>query len=379
MSNLKKAKQPPPPIKLFEEEQAQGKKGDHLKIDIRSVPEDPNSKTFSLDVRFFQSGTPKQWLDFKKTFDKVIVGQNLTTGPTRYQMARTLLKGEALRVFNLSTMERGTETVEHFNQVMDDVTAHFFPKKPIAKQKRYFRRQLRKPCDSTIRQFVMSLSDANQDLCLYPGATEDTPLPEDELCELVEWASPNVWQWQTLIQGFDTTEHSLTEFVEFLERLETAEEIYDSNYQKKGQSANASQKGSNKSETQRSAKSQRGQQNNQKGAGSQKWCPLHQVNSHDISECKVVLSQVEKMKSAWQAGGTRMDNKCQKREGGRYERGRKEEDLNAIAERAVIKALEKKAAKKKKKAQLKKESEDEFCDAVESLSLSSSDESSDSE
>jgi molybdopterin converting factor small subunit len=74
-----------------------------------------------------------------------------------------------------------------------------------------------------------------------------------------------------------------------------------------------------------------------------------------------------------------MDNKRQKREGGHYERGRKEEDLNAIAERAVIKALEKKAAKKKKKAQLKKESEDEFCDAVENLSLSSSDESSDSE
>ena len=74
-----------------------------------------------------------------------------------------------------------------------------------------------------------------------------------------------------------------------------------------------------------------------------------------------------------------MDNKCQKHDSGHHEHGRKEEDLHAIAERAVIKALEKKAAKKKKKTQSQKESEDEFCDAVENLSLSSSDESSDSE
>ncbi len=72
-----------------------------------------------------------------------------------------------------------------------------------------------------------------------------------------------------------------------------------------------------------------------------------------------------------------MDNKRQKRDGGRYDCGRKEEDLNIIAERAVIKALEKKAAKKKKQVQFKKQ-EQEFCDAVEHLSLSSNEASSES-
>ena len=65
----------------------------------------------------------------------------------------------------------------------------------------------------TTCQFVTSLSDANKDLRLHPGGNTNTPLPEDELCELVEWASPNVWQCQVLIRGFDTTENTLTELV----------------------------------------------------------------------------------------------------------------------------------------------------------------------
>ena len=128
----------PPVVPLFDKEQPKVKKGDFLKIDIRSVPEDPNSKTFTLDVPFFQSGTPKQWLDFKKNFEKVRVGQNLTTGPAQHQMARTLLKGKALHVFNLAAMEHGNETIEHFCEVMNDVTKNFFPKKPISKQKHHF-------------------------------------------------------------------------------------------------------------------------------------------------------------------------------------------------------------------------------------------------
>ena len=30
-----------------------------------------------------------------------------------------------------------------------------------------------------------------------------------------------------------------------------------------------------------------------------KWCPLHEQSGHDISECKLVLAQVDKMKAAW--------------------------------------------------------------------------------
>ena len=125
-------------VPLFDEEQPKAKKGDFLKIDVRSVPEDPNSETFVLDVPFFQSGTPKQWLDFKKNFENVRVGQNLTTGPAQYQMARTLLKGKALCVFNIAATEHGDETVKHFSEVMNDIMKNFFPEKPISTQKHYF-------------------------------------------------------------------------------------------------------------------------------------------------------------------------------------------------------------------------------------------------
>lgn len=236
-----------------------------------------------------------------------------------------------------------------------------------------------------MRQFVMSLSDANEDLRLCPGGTENSPLPEDELCELVEWASPNVWQCQVLIQGFDTTENSLTDLVESLERLETAEDIFEDNHKRKGQKANASQKRSADSETQWSAKSKNGRQSNsnQKRTRNQdRWCPLHETNSHDGSECKVIKAQIERMKAAWESRGTHSDDKHQKRKGSHCQHGCKDEDINAIAERAAIRALEKKAAKKAKKSKNSEHQDsdsDEFCDAMSNLSVSSSSSSSDSE
>ena len=87
------------------------------------------------------------------------------------------------------------------------------------------------------------------------------------------------------------------------------------------------------------------------------------------------------MKAAWESCGTHSDDKHQKCEGGHHQCGCKDEDLNAIAERAATKALEKKAAKKAKK---NKDSEhqdsdsDECCDAMSNLSVSSGSSSSDS-
>ena len=50
----------------------------------------------------------------------------------------------------------------------------------------------------------------------------------DELCNIVKFGSPPVWQNTMLIQGFDITDHhTLDELVKFCECLESVEEIYD--------------------------------------------------------------------------------------------------------------------------------------------------------
>ena len=120
-----RAKRIPPAVPLFPDEQPEPKKGECLKLDLRANPADPTSETYGISVRFFKDGTPAEWLVFLKTFTKVIVGQNLTTGPSKYAMARQLLQGDALREFNNEASQNDTETNANFQDVMKAVTKHF--------------------------------------------------------------------------------------------------------------------------------------------------------------------------------------------------------------------------------------------------------------
>ena len=148
---------------------------------------------------------PREWIDWHKNFEKVVVGHSLTTGPDKYNMARTLLRGDALRVFNRAALEAGMETNEHLQQVMNVVTKHVFPLCALAKQKHWMCWQLRKPEDTTVRQYVTAIQEMNQDFKYFPDAGDNPFLPEDELADIVEAGCPNTWQHQELIQGFDAT------------------------------------------------------------------------------------------------------------------------------------------------------------------------------
>ena len=298
-----------PPVPLIPVEKKEIKKGEFLKLDLRSVPTDAESETYSFNFPFFKQGTPAEWIQWRKNYQKVQVGQNLTTGPSKYAMARQLLEGNALRVFNTSATTHGNETNEHFTAVLEDVTVHVFPRRALSKQKRYMRRHLRKPCELNIRQFVSSVQDMNADLVFFPGATPASILPKDELVEIVETLCPNSWQRQLLLQGFDVTEHTLTNLVEFYDRLQTVEEIYDDNIKKssdKNGTKSKTNSSSGKTGTKWSAKSNKNAGNNKSTEGGnkrkQKWCPLHEVYGHDEHDCKVIQAQIKNMKDSWKAG-----------------------------------------------------------------------------
>ena len=76
---------------------------------------------------------------------KAINGQNITTGPERYELTERLLTGDALATFQLKALEQGNRTVEHFNMVTAQLTAHIFPAHAYREQKRYMRSFLKKP------------------------------------------------------------------------------------------------------------------------------------------------------------------------------------------------------------------------------------------
>ena len=285
-------KRVPPPIALARPEPVELQKGEYLSLKLQSTPGDADSQTYELSIPYFSTGTPEQWLKFVRDLNRVLVGQNLTTGPSKYQMARRLLDGDALAKFEERATANGAETNEHFRTTLNEVTTHVFPKKALAYQKRYMRREMRKPRDMKTRAYVARVNEINAYLRLFPPFDPDQELPDDKLMDIFEYSIPNTWQKQATIQGFDIMQHTPSEFVEFCERLESVE---DDETPKKKSDSNSTEKNS------------RGNKRNQKQRGSDKHqskdtptCMLHGPG-HSTEDCKVLRSQAKRMKATYDA------------------------------------------------------------------------------
>eukprot|EP00957_Ditylum_brightwellii_P094675 7210144-Ditylum_brightwellii.AAC.1 len=64
-----------------------------------TTPADATSPLYKLLVPFFKSRTPEEWILFRRGLTAVLKGQNITQGPPSYAVTKTLLKGDALTVF----------------------------------------------------------------------------------------------------------------------------------------------------------------------------------------------------------------------------------------------------------------------------------------
>ena len=282
-----------PPIPLERPERQLLKDGNYISFKLRAVPVDPESQLYSLSVPYYSTGTPERWIIFRKNLDKVLIGQNITTGPPTYAMTRRILEGAALAKFEDSAHERGTETLEHFALVLEDMGTYVFPRRALQMEKCFMRRYMRKPRKLKMREFMARVEELNHDLRYFPVFVPGSRLLEDELLDIYENGVPNSWQKQFLLQGFDPIEHSKQEFLEFCERLEATEDIFVENpsAKRKGNTKNFSKNKDGRTPVNRSARN---------SSSTPKYCRLHgNQQSHDTGTCKVLLDQADKMKANW--------------------------------------------------------------------------------
>ena len=185
-----------PPIPLISEkdEVDTQDKASYLTVELRYTPADADSKVYKKNIRYFRNGTPKQYIDFRADVSKVVVGQAITTGPAQYAMLRTLLRGDALRVFDNRATHHGNETVANMRLVLNDLGEHVFPVRSLVKQKRHMRRFIRKPADMPAREFLACLIEMNEDLNAFPPYAANQNLSDDEMLEIAEFALPVKWQ-----------------------------------------------------------------------------------------------------------------------------------------------------------------------------------------
>jgi hypothetical protein len=290
----------PPPITLVRPEYAPPKKNDSLTMKLRSNPTDANSQTYELTVKFFKTGSAEEWLLFQRDLNKIIVGQNITAAPSKYSMARLLLSGEALAVFDTSATEHGNENNANFILTLQSLTTHIFPQRALAFQKRYMRRYMRKPREMTIRAFAARVAELNAYLLEFPPFDVNQDLDDTEIMDILENGVPNTWSKNMVLQGFDPMENTASDFVAFCERHEftegTLDNSKDSNKEAKPTAHSKNSSNDAKSRAKPSAEASK----NKKRSATDKWCDLHQTNGHSTAECKVVQSQITKMRSSWE-------------------------------------------------------------------------------
>ena len=213
------------PVPLVRHDKKETPKEDLLEFELRSTPQDPNSSKFKTKVAIYETGTPEEVLEFLKKVRGVIFGLHITQGPPMYTQMRQLLCGDALAAFNTAATNAGNETVLNFTTACNGLCTHVFPQRGLAKQKRVMRRYMHKPVDWTMSAYVTRMIAINELLKVFPpfGGNAQA-LPDEELLDIFEYASPQRWQRQMTLQGYDPIQGSIDDMVRFCERMEAAEE-----------------------------------------------------------------------------------------------------------------------------------------------------------
>ena len=315
------------PIPLDREEVEKLSKHEVLSMKLRTTPGDANSMEYEMTIPFFRSGSPEKLLEFIKRLRRVFVGTNLTTGPEQYAMARRLLEGDALAAFERAATAHGGQTVANMTLCLQDLRTHVFPLRALQNQKRYMRRNMRKPKEMTMREYANRVQELNTALQQFPPFGANQELPDDEVLEILEFGIPRRWKKEMITQNFDPQAHTINDFVQFCERMESTEE-YETK-QPNAESNNKKRKSTDRHDKKRSEST---------GPG-EKYCMLHGRGNHSTDECKTLQNQTKRMKGAFNA---------QTPEG--KKRFKQREELHNLIAKSVETALKSRSNKAAKKA-----------------------------
>jgi hypothetical protein len=290
-----------PPIPLERPEPRPLVKGEYLAYKLRNDPADDSSPTYELSVPYFSTGTCEEWLKFRANVGKVLLGQHVTTGPAKFLVARRLLNGDALSVFNAALAALGSnETNAAYESCMDALARHVFPKRALQLQKRYMRRFVRKPAEMSTRQFAARLQELNAYLAKFPTTAPGQPAPDklddDEIVDIMEFGVPRSWQRKMVEHDFDAMTSSIASFIDFCDRMESIGATDE------GQTKNGGHKKEGSSQKTPPQKKGGDRKRLRTTSGEGNHCLIHGYtgpNGHTSEQCKVLMAQANELRENW--------------------------------------------------------------------------------
>lgn len=328
-------------------------------------PADPNSPKYKKSVRVLDgSENPRTVLRWARDVHQVLRGLAVTDGTPQYQIMLDLVSSSAAALLRQKAEELGSArqqnavstaadatlaaaaAAQHWSEFltaadMVDAKRHvltsLLPSKIVAMVKRYLRRDCRKPADMKVRTYYQHLIRINNDeLPTLPPFAANQSLGDDEIVDILCFGTPKSWNREMDRQGWDPIAHTPREVVDFLERIETAEDFDGTKVD------HSQQKGSSNNKKKKSSSS--GKQS--------KYCMLHGNGSHSTDECHTLKEQAKKMKSGDSSGssGKKFGNKTWSRKAQDSTSSSKKELAAFIKKTAKAAMKEVHSAEKKRKA-----------------------------
>ena len=189
--------------------------GDMRKLSVRTDPTNEDSTRVKRKIRILEH--LKSLIEVLRAILAIaqgLTGNNMTTGPNQYSFTRTLLDGEALRIFDLKLTELRHKTVAIIILVMDHVVTYFGPKECLSKKKRYIRYKMEKPRKLATRQYVELVRDLNSKMAQMPPLFDkNQQLDESEIVDSLANKEPRSHKAVLISQCFNPEIGDLATFV----------------------------------------------------------------------------------------------------------------------------------------------------------------------
>eukprot|EP00957_Ditylum_brightwellii_P131846 10053948-Ditylum_brightwellii.AAC.1 len=99
-------------------------------------PKNKKLAVYILLVKYYNVGTPEEWLQFMEAIMQAIKGQDIQDKDAVYLLVKSLLKGGTLQVFKNKEASQEVKDSLVFTKCLAAVTKQVFPKKAYKRQKK---------------------------------------------------------------------------------------------------------------------------------------------------------------------------------------------------------------------------------------------------
>ena len=319
---------------------------------LKVKPTDVDSPTFKKYIRVLTGNeSVRTVLTWSEDHAQVVRGLDLTDAADVYALTTGVLTGSSKTIYtahvetscanaknaaidaaagNAKAAERAKDPMEFLTERMvreakRELIKGVVPNKIVAMVKRYLRRDARKPADMKVRQYYQHLLRVNNDeLIQLPPFRPDQNMGEDELIDILLFGTPKSWTREMDRQGFDPINKALGEVVDFMERIEQAEDF-------DGQTIDHAQKNQSSSNGKKKVKT----------SGKGKYCLLHGPNTHPTDECKVLKAKANDLKDNNSSSSNKKKGKNSWTKKADEATSKDKKDLAAFIKKAVAQGVQK--------------------------------------